>query len=88
MYDVIVVPPAERFIKRLKKDGQKRLLNAIDELGENPRLGKELVGRLSGLRSRRTGNYRIIHKVEDIKLFVIVLRAGYRRDIYSKKFGK
>lgn len=88
MYEIIVEPPAERFIKSLKKDEQKKLLNRIEALSENPRLGKELVGRLSGLRSLRAGVYRVIYRIEEMKLIVLVLRAGYRKNIYSKKIGK
>ncbi len=88
MYEVIVEPPAERFIKSLKKEDQIKLLNAIDELGINPRLGKELVGRLSGLRSRRIAGYRILYRIEEIQLIVFVVRAGYRRNIYAQKMSK
>ena len=88
MYEIIIEPPAERFIKILNKDEQRRLLDAIEELAEKPRLGKELVGRLKGLRSRRIGSYRIIYKIEELKLIIFVLRAGYRKNIYAKKFGK
>ncbi len=88
MYEVIIEPPAERFIKSLNKEKQKKLLDAIDELSEKPVLGKELVGRLRGLRSRRIGIYRIIYKIEETKLIIFVLRVGYRKDIYTKKIGK
>jgi mRNA interferase RelE/StbE len=88
MYEVIVEPPAERFIKKLKKEEQKKILDAIEELSTKPRKGKELVGRLYGLRSLRLSNYRVIYKMEEMKLIVLVLRAGYRKNIYSKKIGK
>lgn len=63
-------------------------LDFIEEFGRNPRLGKELVGRLSGLRSRRVGMYRIIYRIEEQKLMVIVLKARHRKNMYSKKIGK
>jgi len=89
MYEAIIQPPAERFIKSLKKGEQTKLLDAIEELEKNPRLGKELKGKLFGLRSLRVDTeedtYRIIYKVEDIKLIVFVLQAGYRRNIYKKR---
>ena len=92
MYEIIVQHPAERFIKNLKKEEQTRLLDAISELEKNPRLGKELKGKLYGLRSLRIdteeNSYRVIFKIEDIKLIVLVLQAGYRDDVYSKKVGK
>ena len=88
MYEIIIENPAERFIKTLKKEEQKKILDVIEELSINPKKGKELVGRLTGLRSLRLSQYRIIYKVEDIKLIVFVLRMGHRGDIYSKKIGK
>ena len=88
MYEIIVQYPAERFIKELKAGEQKRLLNAIEQLAEKPFLGKELVGRLAGLRSMHVGVYRIVYKIEHAQLIVLILRAGYRGNIYSQKFRK
>lgn len=88
MYEIIIQYPAENFIKSLKKEEQKKLLDVIGQLAEKPRLGKELVGRLAGLRSLHLGIYKIIYKVFDVKLIVLVLRAGYRGHIYAQKFTK
>ena len=88
MYEVIIQHPAEQFIKTLEKREQENLLNEIEQLETKPRLGKELVGRLAGLRSLHVGIYRVIYKIEDVKLIVLVLKAGYRGNVYSKKFGK
>lgn len=88
MYEAIIEPPAERFILQLKKEEQIKLLDAIEQLENNPRLGKELVGRLQGLRSLRMDSYRIIYKVEDLKLLVLVLRIGHRENIYAQKMEK
>ncbi|MEK6915930.1 MAG: type II toxin-antitoxin system RelE/ParE family toxin [Nanoarchaeota archaeon] len=88
MYEIFLDYPAQRFIKTLSEEKKKKVLDAIEVLSPNPYLGKNLVGRLSGLRSLRTDNYRIIYKIEDVKLLVLVLRIGYRGDIYSRKIGK
>jgi addiction module RelE/StbE family toxin len=92
MYEVIVRLPAQHFIKSLNKNEQKKLLDSINQLEKNPKLGKELVGKLSGMRSLRVdtkqATYRVIYKVEELKLIVLVLQAGHREDIYSKKIGK
>lgn len=84
MYEVIIEHPVERFIKGLKESEQKRILDAIGRLEDNPRLGKKLVGKLAGLRSLHESAYRVIYKVEDVKLIVLILRAGHRRDVYNK----
>lgn len=83
MYEVIIEPPAEAFIKKLPKDLQKKILDFIEDLSKNPHKGKKLVGRLHGLMSRRADNIRIIYKIEEVNLIVLVLRAGYRGNIYS-----
>ena len=92
MYEVIIQHPAERFIKSLKKDEQTKLFDTIEQLEKNPRLGKELKGKLFGLRSLRVdtqeNTYRVIYKIENIKLIVLVLHAGYRGNVYKKKIRK
>ena len=88
MYEIIIEPPAERFIKTLEKKEQKEIMDKIELLSDNPRIGKELVGRLAGLRSLRVSSYRVIYKIEETKLIVVVSRVGHRKDIYSKKIGK
>ena len=88
MYEIIIEPPAERFIKTLEKEEQKEIMDKIELLSDNPRIRKELVGRLAGLRSLRVSSYRVIYKIEETKLIVVVSRVGHRKDIYSKKIGK
>jgi len=31
----------------------------------------------------RVGDYRIIGRIEDFRLVIVVVRAGHRRDIYD-----
>ncbi|HLC54072.1 MAG TPA: type II toxin-antitoxin system RelE/ParE family toxin [Candidatus Nanoarchaeia archaeon] len=88
MYEIIVQHPAERFIKSLKTKEQKKILDAIEQLAEKPFLGKELVGRLAGLRSIHIGAYRVVYRTENTQIIVLILRAGYRGNIYSQKFRK
>ncbi|MFN8011203.1 MAG: type II toxin-antitoxin system RelE/ParE family toxin [Holophagaceae bacterium] len=51
---------------------------------ENPReLGETLHGPVLGhLWKYRVGDYRIICRVEDAVLLVLVIRLGHRRDVY------
>ena len=49
----------------------------------NPRdLGEALAGPLSGYWKYRVGDYRVIAKIEDRQLIVLVVRIGNRRDVY------
>jgi len=82
MYEVNIKPPAERFLRKLDKFFQKRLINKISELKINPFIGKPLVGNLSGFWRLRVDKYRILYKVEKQKLIVYVLDIGHRKNIY------
>lgn len=51
---------------------------------ENPRgIGEALPGeRLGEFWRYRVGDYRLITRIEDLRVVVLVLRVGHRRDIY------
>ncbi|MBU0760394.1 MAG: type II toxin-antitoxin system RelE/ParE family toxin [Nanoarchaeota archaeon] len=83
MYEIIFEEPAKQFIKRLDTSKQKRILEKIEQLQHNPRLGKPLLGRLSGLKSLRIDDYRVIYTVKEIELIVLVLKVGQRKDVYD-----
>jgi mRNA interferase RelE/StbE len=65
--------------KRILKFLQQRIAKLVD-----PRsLGKALQGsRLGEFWKYRLGDYRLICKIEDQHLPVLVLRVGHRKEIY------
>jgi mRNA interferase RelE/StbE len=76
-------PAAERFLKKLRdKTTYRRLREAIDRLCLDPYPPgcKKLVGR-PGYRIR-VGDYRIVYRVLDRELVVMVMDIGDRKDIY------
>lgn len=51
----------------------------------NPRLfGKSLTANLSEKWRYRVGSYRLISKIEDQRIVILILEVGHRRDIYGK----
>lgn len=53
-------------------------------LAENPhRVGKPLRGRLEGLHSARRGEYRVIYRIENVRVLVFVVAIRHRRDAYG-----
>ncbi len=83
MYEVILQKPAERFLKKLDKDNQKRIVNKLKELENNPKLGVPLVGNLAGLWKIRIGDCRAIYQIRNEELIVLVLNIGHRKNIYD-----
>lgn len=45
--------------------------------------GKGLTANLSGQWRYRVGDYRILAKIEEDKIVILVLNIGHRRDIYK-----
>jgi mRNA interferase RelE/StbE len=78
---------ADRELAKLDAQHRKRILRflyqRIAKL-DNPRgVGKALHGpRFGELWKYRVGDYRVICKIEDDRLIVLVLRIGHRREIY------
>lgn len=83
MYEIIFRSPAERFLKKLDKNIQKNIINKIETLKENPRIGKPLSGDLAGLWRLRYDKYRIVYEIKDQQLIIFVLNIGHRKNIYD-----
>ncbi len=84
-YKLELTHQAESILERLVKrepELAKRLIQALDELEEDPFQGKPLKGELKGLYSYRVGSYRVVYQIRKHELLVIVIDIGHRRDIY------
>jgi mRNA interferase RelE/StbE len=70
-------------LAELPRRDQKKIKERIDRLAVDPRLPevKKLQGE-SNLFRLRSGNYRIICSIEDVRLMVLVTRTRHRRDVY------
>lgn len=78
---------AERDLTKLDRQHSRRILKFLrDRIAEieNPRsIGKALQGpRFGELWRYRVGDFRIICKMEDDRLVVLVVRIGQRKEIY------
>jgi mRNA interferase RelE/StbE len=78
---------AVRQLERLDKETGRRIRNFLQNrlaLMENPRsIGAALHGqRLGEFWKYRIGDYRLIAKIEDDRLVILVIKIGHRREIY------
>ena len=82
-YSIELRSAAVRALRNLDPPFRKRVQGAIVLLGHDPRPpgARKLQGR-DGFRVR-VGDYRIIYKVHDDVLVVLVVALGHRRDIYQ-----
>lgn len=82
-YRVELTTAAARQVRKLPRPIRDRVLEGIEELGEDPRPNgsKKLAGEQTAWRIR-IGDYRVIYDVFDDELVVIVVRAAHRREVY------
>jgi mRNA interferase RelE/StbE len=78
---------AARELGKLDPQHRRRILKFLQErvarLDDPRSLGKALRGsRLGEFWKYRVGDYRLIAKIEDDRLIVLVLRVGHRKEIY------
>jgi mRNA interferase RelE/StbE len=78
---------ADRELSKLDSQHRKRILKFLQEriakLNDPRSLGKALHGsRLGEFWKYRVDDYRLICKLEDERLLVLVLRVGHRKEIY------
>lgn len=85
MYQIIFEAPAQRQFRKLARIIQTKILKTLIKLEENPRPAgcKKLQG-LEHLYRLRIGDYRVIYRVKDNKLLVLIISLGHRREIYKK----
>lgn len=80
---VVYTPEAEKQFAKLDKPIQKRIKKYLDEIKDPRSRGKALIGNLLGIWRYRVGDYRILCKIKDEELIILVLEVGHRSKIYS-----
>jgi mRNA interferase RelE/StbE len=82
-YRVIVKPSADKELRRLPLDVQRRIVSVMRALATNPR--PPGVVKMQGgdnLWRIRLGLYRIIYEIHDERILILVLRIAHRKDVY------
>lgn len=83
-YQIEFLRSAIKELRSLPKDVQVRIGRAIDGLGSDPRPSGAKTLQGDGKRLRiRIGDYRVIYRLEDDRLVVLVVKVGHRREIYK-----
>ena len=85
-YRVEYTKAAVKQFKKMDRQIAALILSYIEEKlvdCDTPRAyGKALQGSLNDKWRYRVGDYRILAKIEDTKVIIIVVEVGHRKDIY------
>lgn len=87
-YELVVAPPAARALSDQLPDAVAAAVIEFLETAlvrEPRRVGKPLRGDLAGIWSARRGTYRILYRVREDPVEVVVLRIEHRRDVYRPR---
>jgi mRNA interferase RelE/StbE len=83
-WQILLTPTALKLLSDISDRRIREKIGAvIDRLTEDPeKQGKALLGELAGFRSIRTARqcYRIIYKIRDNDVVVVIVAVGIRRD--------
>ncbi|MGK5090866.1 type II toxin-antitoxin system RelE/ParE family toxin [Deltaproteobacteria bacterium TL4] len=82
---------ARRELRKLDKQAQQEILSYLREKiatsEDVKRFGKPLVADKQGLWRYRISDYRIICRIENEQLVVLVVRVGHRKNVYENKLN-
>ena len=85
VYKVAYLNSVEEDLRKLDKTTARKILSRIETyLACDPKeLGKPLKGEFQGYWRYRWGDYRVIYKISEREILILVLRISNRKDVYS-----
>lgn len=81
-YQIRLEPKAEKELLKINSKDQIRIIDALENLKENPHAGKKLKGNFQGAFCLRVWPYRIIYEIFKQELIIVIIRIGHRKDVY------
>lgn len=86
-YQIVFTNEAKKQIKKIDRHIASLIIGWIEKNLQgctNPRhYGKSLLGNKSGQWRYRIGDYRLICKIQDKEIIILVLSIGHRKNIYD-----
>ncbi len=80
---IVFLRQAHRFIKKADKPLKEKIHEEVLRIGENPKIGESLTGKLKNLRSHHFGFVRTQYRIAyTIKKDLIVVAIGTRENFY------
>lgn len=84
-YHVVFAPAADRQLRKLPENVQRRIVRATEALQSDPRPpGSVKLQGEDDLHRIRVGDWHVVYQIRDAELWVLVVRIGHRRDVYRR----
>jgi len=86
MYAIEFLPSAKKELSSLDFAIQKQLKEKIIVLATDPSKLKNnikaLKGEYEGKFRLRVRDYRILFRIEEVRVFILIIRIGHRKEVY------
>lgn len=84
-YSIEISRTAEKQLKKLSRDDQRRVVKDIFNLADDPyRQGSRKLTGYDDVFRIRVGHYRVLYSVSAKKVVIIILKIGHRKDVYRQ----
>lgn len=85
-WTIEVLPAAAKELRKLDRATAARIIRTLETriatLDDPRALGAPLVGEHAGYWRWRIGDYRVIARIEDERITILVIRVAHRREVY------
>ena len=83
MYEIVFTETAKEQYERLAGRIKAQVDKGLDRISRNPRLGKPLRGELKGIWSERVATFRVLYKIKEREIEVVILVIEHRKSVYG-----
>ena len=85
-WEIEFLPQAAKELRKLDRTAAARIIQTLEQriatLDDPRTLGSALVGEHAGYWRWRIGDYRVIARIEDERIVILVIRVAHRREVY------
>ena len=82
-YQIVLPRRIKKKLDKIEIKHYEKILSALEVLSNDPYLGKRLKGELKSYYSYRVWSYRIIYEIKKKELVILIIRIGYRSEVYK-----
>ncbi|HVI98245.1 MAG TPA: type II toxin-antitoxin system RelE/ParE family toxin [Sphingomonas sp.] len=86
MKPIEFLPQAAKELRKLDRQVAARIVTTLEKriapLDDPCSLGSALVGEHAGFWRWRIGDYRVVARIEDERVLILVVRVAHRREVY------
>ncbi len=82
-FRLIYSETSRKLIRKLHPQLKPTIKSKIEQIRENPFIGKPLQNELSGYYSFRVKRFRIVYKIKSNENLIQIHYVGHRRDVYE-----